>query len=120
VTVIDTSGCSITARIILRVDKTREVYIPNAFSPNGDGTNDRIMIFANAEKIIQVNTFRIFDRWGEIVFEANDFQPNDPKKGWDGFLNGEKLNPAVFVYFAEIEFIDGVTILYKGDVTLMQ
>ncbi len=120
VTIIDTSGCSITAQIMLRVDKTREVFIPNAFSPNNDGINDRIMIFANAEKVIQVNTFRIFDRWGEVVFEANGFQPNDPDNGWDGFLNGEKLNPAVFVYFAEIEFIDGVTLMYKGDVTLME
>ncbi len=120
VTVIDTSGCSVNAQIMLRVDKIREVYIPNAFSPNNDGINDEIMIFANADKIKQINTFRIFDRWGEIVFEANDFQPNDPKKGWDGILKGEKLNPAVFVYFAEIEFIDGVTQIYKGDVTLMK
>ncbi len=121
VTLIDTSGCQTSAQIMLRVDKTREVFIPNAFSPhNNDGQNDVFMIFANNDKIKQVNTFQVFDRWGEQVFLAEGFLPNDPKKGWDGILKGEKLNPAVFVYFAEIEFIDGVKIIYKGDVTLMQ
>ncbi len=120
VTLIDTSGCSITAQIMLRVDKTREIFIPNAFSPNGDGTNDKFRIFAKNDKIKQVNTFQIFDRFGEIVYEAYNYQLDDPDKGWDGILNGEKMNPAVFVYFAEIEFIDGVIILYKGDVTLMK
>ena len=118
ITVVDSNGCIARDEITIYFDKTREVFIPNAFSPNNDGINDIIMIYAKADKIVQVNTFRIFDRWGEPVFEANDFQPNDPDFGWDGLLKGEELNPAVFVYFAEIEFVDGVTIQYKGDVTL--
>ena len=121
VTVVNDNGCEATARIMLRVDKTREVFIPNAFSPhNNDGQNDIFMIFANNEKIKQINTFQVYDRWGEQVFIAENFDANDPLFGWNGQLKEEKLNPAVFVYFAEIEFIDGVTILYKGDVTLMQ
>ena len=55
-----------------------------------------------------------------MVFEADNFQPNIPDLGWDGILNGKKLSPAVFVYFTEIEFIDGVTQTFKGDVTLIQ
>jgi gliding motility-associated-like protein len=120
VTIIDENGCMATDQIQLKIDKTREVFIPNVFSPNADGTNDLFMIFANNDKVSQINTFRIFDRWGEIVFEANDFQPNDPDYGWAGIFKGEDLNPAVFVYFAEIEFIDGVTQIYKGDVALMK
>ena len=102
------------------IAKTREVFIPNAFSPNGDGQNDVFFIFANNERIKQINTFQVYDRWGEQVFLAENFQANDPSSGWNGKLNDEKLNPAVFVYFAEIEFIDGVKLIYKGDVTLME
>ncbi len=120
VTIIDENGCEASDQILLRVDKTKEVFIPNAFSPNDDGTNDKFRIFANNDKVKQVNTFQIFDRWGEQIYLAENFNPNDPIFGWDGRLNDEKLNPAVFVYFAEIEFIDGVIILYKGEVTLMQ
>ena len=57
---------------------------------------------------------------GELVFENADFQPNDPAFGWDGFYKGKKMNPAVFVYYAEVEFIDGVVELYKGDVTILK
>ena len=78
------------------------------------------MIFANNDKVKKINTFQVYDRWGEQVYLAENFDPNDPDYGWDGKLNEERLNPAVFVYWAEIEFIDGVTIIYKGDVTLMQ
>ncbi len=121
ISIIDHNGCQATDQIMLRVDKTREIFIPNAFSPNnGDGINDIFMIFANNDKIRKVNTFQVYDRWGEQVFLAENFQPNDPVFGWNGKLNEKDLNPAVFVYFAEIEFIDGVKIIYKGDVALME
>jgi hypothetical protein len=55
-----------------------------------------------------------------LVYEDNNFKPDDPTHSWNGWLKEEPLNPAVFVYWAEIEFIDGVVILYKGDVTLMR
>ena len=77
------------------------------------------MIYANISKIKQVNTFQIYDRWGAQVFQAQNFIPNDPTFGWDGKFKAKKLNPAVFIYFAEIEFIDGSTQLFKGDLTLI-
>ena len=121
VTVTDLDGCTASDEIILRVSKDRDVYIPNAFSPhNNDGINDLFMIYANERVIAKVNTFQVFDRWGELVWEDYDFQPNNPVHSWDGYLKGEPMNPAVFVYWAEIEFIDGVKKLYKGDVTLLR
>jgi hypothetical protein len=63
---------------------------------------------------------QIYDRWGARVYEAYNFQPNDPDYGWDGRLAGKLQNPAIFVYYAEIELIDGRVLLYKGDVTLAQ
>src|SRR5690606_21200726 len=120
ITIIDLNGCAVSASILLKVNKSREIFIPNAFSPNHDGTNDIFMIFADARKVRQVNTFHIFDRWGEQVFLAQNFQPNDPASGWDGSLNGKFLAPAVFVYFAEVEFVDGEKRVFKGDVALVK
>ncbi len=60
-----------------------QVFIPNAFSPDGDGVNDILMV--RGKGIGQVRSFRIFSRWGELVFEKTNFQPNDPALfGWDG------------------------------------
>ncbi|MEM9919740.1 MAG: gliding motility-associated C-terminal domain-containing protein, partial [Bacteroidota bacterium] len=119
-TIIDENGCSAEAEILVRVRKERNVYIPNVFSPNGDGVNDVFMIFAGDNLIKSINSFQVFDRWGELIYEDFNFMPNDPTRGWDGRLRGELLNPAVFVYWAEVEFVDGWKELYKGDVTLLR
>jgi gliding motility-associated-like protein len=117
-TIEDSSGCPATARIKIYVDERPVVFIPNAFSPNGDGANDKFMIFAREEAVRKVNRFLVFDRWGEKVFEYDNFQPNDPASGWDGWYRGQVMNPQVFAWFAEIEFINGEVILFEGDVTL--
>ncbi|MFK7807052.1 MAG: SBBP repeat-containing protein [Saprospiraceae bacterium] len=119
-TAVDTiTGCVRSDSVILYVDKVREVYIPNAFSPNIDGMNDEFMIYAGPG-VQQVNSFKIFDRWGEHIFEENNFQPNERTFGWDGTFKGQFMNNGVFVYVAEILFIDGEVLLYSGDVTLLR
>jgi gliding motility-associated-like protein len=120
VTVINENGCEDKAQIRLDLDKDRKVYIPNAFSPNGDGSNDLFMIFATEIGIERVNYFQVYNRWGEMVFHAEDFQPNDPAYGWGGWFRGELMNPAVFVFWAEVEFVDGYKQFFKGDVTLLK
>jgi gliding motility-associated-like protein len=117
---IDVNGCSVKDKLMLRVNLDRKVYIPNAFSPNGDETNDVFMIYADAEQVEKVNFFRVFNRWGEIVFEYNHFDPNNAEFGWNGSFRGDLMNPAVFVYVAEVLFIDGHVEMYQGDVTLMR
>jgi gliding motility-associated-like protein len=117
---IDVNGCSVIDQLMLRVNLDRKVYIPNAFSPNGDEANDVFMIYADAEQVEKVNFFRVFNRWGEIVFEHNHFDPNNKEFSWDGRFRGDVMNPAVFVYVAEILFVDGHVEMYKGDVTLMR
>ena len=120
--ITDDRGCRASDLLTIFVNKERPIFIPNAFSPNGDGINDYFQIFASEGIVKNVNQFIIFDRWGEVVFEARDFVPTnstDMKNGWDGLFKGDALNPAVFVYYAEIEFIDGWVELYKGDVTLV-
>lgn len=114
------NGCEDVAVVRVYVDKRPNIFIPNAFSPNGDGANDVFLIFARAESVEKVRSFYIFNRWGEQVFQAFGFPPNDPRYGWDGAFRGEPMNPAVFSYFAEVEFVDGSVELFKGDVQLVK
>ncbi len=119
VTVVSKQGCKDSAPVFLRVDKTGGVYVPNAFSPDGDGTNDVFMIFSNTKSVSKVKSFLVFNRWGESVYQYFNFEPNNPAYGWDGMHRNQKMDPAVFIWFAEIEFVDGRIELFKGDVTLM-
>ncbi len=119
VQVTNAEGCTATDNILVDVDLSRNVFIPNAFSPDNDGANDVFMIFGG-QGVVGVNTFKVYDRWGELVWEANNFRTDDPEQGWDGSFRGQNMNPGVFVYYAEVEFIDGVTIVYQGDVTLVR
>jgi hypothetical protein len=118
VTVVDSNGCKATDDRLVIVDKTRDVYIPNIFKPDSPSENSIFTIFGNEDQITNIKSLQIFDRWGALVFENYDFQPNDLNAGWNGSVRGDKANPAIFVYYTEIEFIDGETILYKGDVML--
>ena len=67
-----------------------------------------------------IEVLRVFDRWGDKVWSQYNFQPNNPGLGWDAVVRNNKLDPGVFVYWATIKFIDGKSILYKGDVTLVR
>jgi hypothetical protein len=62
----------------------------------------------------------VHDRWGELVFQNTDFQPNDQAAGWAGDFRGEIVAPAVFVWYATVELINGETIVLKGDVTVVR
>ncbi|MBI5913903.1 MAG: choice-of-anchor L domain-containing protein [Bacteroidetes bacterium] len=119
VTVETKNGCEDSGTILFLVDKKGGVYVPNAFSPNGDGTNDVFMIFSDTKSVLKVKSFIVFNRWGESVYQYFNFSPNDPAYGWDGKHRDQPMDPTVFVWLAEIEFIDGRVELFKGDVTLM-
>lgn len=118
VTVFDEATlCSATDEITINVRKDRKVYIPNAFSPREAGPNEKFLVFGGPD-VERVETFKIFDRNGALMFERNNIDPNNPGEGWDGTFRGQALRPGVFVWFAEVTFIDGYREIYKGDVTL--
>ncbi len=119
ITIMDGNGCQVTDKITIVVNEERPVFVPNAFSPNGDSNNDLFILYAG-QSIVNIRSLNIFDRWGNLVFTASDFQPNDPAFGWDGTFRGRKMSPAVFVWVAEIEFLDGQVESFKGDVTLVR
>ena len=88
------------------------VFIPNAFTPNGDGNNDILLVRGNNLTNI---LFRIFDRWGELVFETTD-----QSIGWDAKFKGRDVDPAVYDYYLEVDCLGGETYFEKGNVTVIR
>jgi gliding motility-associated-like protein len=119
VTVIDNNGCSEEIQIEIRV-VLKDLYIPNIFSPNGDGINNVFTIFGDETQVQQINNLRIFDRWGNMVFENENVALNDLDAGWDGSFKGRPVNPGVFVYAIEVLMVNGDVRSYGGDVTVIK
>jgi gliding motility-associated-like protein len=119
VTVIDSNDCEASASIRLTVFRPKHIFVPNVFSPNGDGVNDLFKVEGNT--IVSVLSLRIFDRWGGLVYERYGLNPAD-KDGWDGTFNGKELNPGVYVYRAELLHDDErmTTEVIRGDITLVR
>jgi gliding motility-associated-like protein len=111
-------GCKERGSILLVVDKTRRVYSPNIFSPDGDGNNDIFTIFADPVTVESIRSLQVFTRWGEAVYEQHNLSPDDASLGWDGTFRGQKMNPGVFVWKAVVRFVDGQEEGFVGDVTL--
>jgi len=88
------------------------VYVPNAFSPNNDGNNDVLYVRG---LFVEKMVFRVFDRWGEMVFESTDVN-----FGWDGRFKGRKLDPDVYDYYLQVTCYGGLENILKGNVTLMK
>ena len=118
--VFDINGCTGSASIRILVDRNRNVYIPNIFSPNDDGRNDFFEI-AIGPGVKNINFMQIYDRWGALIYEARNFLPElNNSVRWDGTHKGKKLPPAAFVYLVEVEFLDGTTLLYRGTVSIVR
>jgi len=120
--VVDINGCQSSAQVEVRIDANRNIYIPNIFSPNGDGLNDYFSVYAclGVRRIINAH---IFDRWGNLIYRGSELTPVCQGIGtqiWDGTFNGSALNPGNFVYIVQIEFLDDVVLTYRGTITLMR
>lgn len=113
------NGCTASTSVLVEVEKNRNIFVPNIITPNNDGFNDIFMVYGGLG-VVKVRQLKVFDRWGEMVYGAKDFLPNDQRTSWDGWFKGELMRPGVFVYYMEVEFIDGQLIPYKGDVTLVR
>jgi gliding motility-associated-like protein len=94
------------------------IYIPTAFTPNRDGKNDVFTINGYGVRII--NFLRIYNRWGEIIFEKKNFYPNDLSSAWTGKFKGVDAPTGAYVYFAEMECNAGEKFERKGTVTLVR
>ena len=118
--VFDELGCMNSDEITINVEiPDRNIFIPNVFSPNDDGFNDRFTIYSDGS-ILEVTDFQVFDRWGNQVFQKKSFLPNGEQNGWDGTIRGEQAPSGVYIYFFEIKGLDGTKQLIKGDILLIQ
>lgn len=118
-TISNNYGCTATDtigyRVVCRAD---QVFIPNAFSPDGDGIND--VLYVMGKGVSKVKNFRIFTRFGALIYEKANFDVNDPTTGWDGRINGVAASPDVYVYTAEVICTGGSAFTYKGNITLFR
>jgi len=106
------SGCTDTASVDVTAIVTPLVDVPNAFTPNGDGTNDIVFVQGYA---IGKMTWKIYNRWGLLVFTSSNVNT-----GWNGRYKGELQPQEVYAYTLTIEFTDGTKINKKGDITLLR
>jgi gliding motility-associated-like protein len=118
-TVTNMYGCKTSDTICIKTFcKSAQVFIPNAFSPDGDGVNDIFYVMGTGIKIVK--TFRIFNRWGELIFEKLNFNPNEPAFGWDGSIRGQKASPEIFVYLCDVVCENDIPYTYKGNVAIIK
>ncbi len=112
VSMADENGCVASTTFTVEVSTEKIIYIPNAFTPNGDGINDMFVI--SALGVVDFG-IKIFDRWGSLMFSANDINNH-----WDGTFVGKELKPGVYVYHVNASFLDGSKIQRKGSITLIR
>jgi hypothetical protein len=117
VRVEDKDGCVQEDSMTVFTRPRGTIYVPNVFSPDDDGLNDGLRIYPGPG-IERVAHFSIYDRWGSQVFLAENYFPDDLTGVWDGRFRGERLQPAIFVWVAEVIGADGLLQRYTGDVWL--
>ncbi len=114
----DDNGCSNIGSIQVNVICVNSnLFIPNTFSPNGDGSND--VFYPRGKGLERVRMLRIFNRWGELVFEKRDFPVNDASSGWNGTYKNSKAKADVYVYQAEVFCDNGEIIKLNGNIALI-
>jgi len=114
-------GCVGTAdvTVVLGCKEAQQIFIPNTFTPNGDGNNDRF--YLSGRGLGQIKRMSVYNRWGEEVYHAENINANDPGAGWDGTYRGQVLQPDVFVYVFDVLCeVDNTTFSLKGDISLVR
>lgn len=116
---VDSNGCKNKGDVqVIVFCNNDNVFVPNTFSPNSDGSND--VFYVRGKGLNRVKSLRIFNRWGQVVFERINFGVNDASAGWDGTFKGAKPVPDVYVYQLEIWCDNSTVIKFDGNVALIQ
>lgn len=117
--VANNGGCRASDEVTVRVIcNNGNLFIPNTFSPNQDGRNERF--FPRGSGIDRVKSFKVFNRWGELIFSKENFPANEPTAGWDGRYKGQVVPSDVFIYSCEVVCTNNELLTFKGDVTLLR
>jgi gliding motility-associated-like protein len=118
--VTDENGCMGIDIVKVNVEKPKGVYVPTGFSPNGDLENDLLVVHGKGRQVNRIVIFRLYDRWGELIWEDRNFAVNDVSRGWDGTFRGQECDPGVYVWTLEAEYIDGYIEQLQGNVILIR
>lgn len=114
----DENGCKAEDQVTVFLRREKQVFVPQAFSPNNDQKNDFLLV--HGRDGIKVMAFRVFDRWGEPVFEASDFPVNDVNAGWNGYFKDNQMPVGTYLWSLEVEYPTGEKELKKGSTQLIR
>ncbi|MDX1936889.1 MAG: gliding motility-associated C-terminal domain-containing protein, partial [Flavihumibacter sp.] len=118
-TAVNQGGCITTDEVsIYVVCDNGNVYFPNTFSPNGDGNND--LFYPRGTGLYNIKSMRIFNRWGETIFEQRNFTANDATKAWNGNYKGQPVPNDVYIYTVEIVCENQQVLLYSGNIAIIR
>lgn len=117
--VVDSNGCKGNDDIWISVLSKPDIYIPNIFTPDGDGNNDYFYIKTN-NGVKSISEFKIFDRWGELLYQNYNIRLNVPIDGWDGKFNGTLVQNGVYVCYFKLELENGLFESFYTDLTLIK
>lgn len=115
---VSDKGCVAKDTIRLLVKEVVKAFIPNIFTPNGDGTNDYFTVLGDEGNIKVIKLLQVFNRWGGLVFEGKDLLPNDVQNGWDGNVRGKPSEEGTYVYLAKVQLLNDKIKILSGDILL--
>lgn len=113
-------GCNFYAEFPLKIGNPEKVFIPNVFSPNGDGVNDLFSVLVKKEAVEKIESFQIYTRWGEKIWDHSNITPYDALTSWDGFIRGNPAPEGVYVYTVKVLYINQQTASYSGHFNLIR
>lgn len=119
VLVTDSNHCTDTASILITtICNEGNYFVPNTFSPNGDGVND--YFYPRGTGLYNIQSMSIFNRWGQMVFQRKNFPANSESMGWDGTINGKPAPVDAYVYIIEVICNNAQIVPLHGNVTLIR
>lgn len=113
-------NCTESVVTQITVNNTLAVFVPSVFSPNGDGINDFMTVFADGEQVKEIKSFQIYNRYGEMVFKKEGFQPNDEYLGWNGTKSDVKLSNDTYLYSMVLILKNGGEFFQQGSFMLLR
>ncbi len=114
---VENEECKDSVYYEITVDNSRRIYVPNVFSPNRDGNND--ILFIQTPDFALIRSFEVYDRWGNRIFMVENMEANDSSQGWRGEFKNFHPVPGVYVWRAEIYFLDKKTEVFSGDIAIL-
>jgi len=115
----DVFGCTDIISVDIDLDRQAAIYVPTAFSPNGDNINDRLVIYGDLRQVEELQFFEVYNRWGTRVFQREAYLPNEEDIGWDGQFGGKRMDPGIYLYRLSYRLTNGEVKTVTGDFALI-